>query len=59
MTKNLDIHLDTLTRELKVLIDKGCVKVYKGGFYSLTPEGMRELRMLKGEHHAPGVVNFK
>ena len=49
MPKDLDISLGAIARELKALVDKGCVKVYEGGFYSLTREGMRELKMLTGE----------
>jgi len=50
MSKDLDLRPDILARELKILKDKECVTVYKGGFYSLTPEGERELKQLKGEH---------
>jgi len=41
MSKDLDLRLDILAMELKILKDKECVTVYKGGFYSLTSEGER------------------
>jgi len=48
MSKDLDLRLDILAMELKILKDMECVTVYKGGFYSLTSEGERELKQLKG-----------
>ncbi|MFB0523108.1 MAG: hypothetical protein ACETV1_05025 [Candidatus Bathyarchaeia archaeon] len=50
MQAELNICPDTLVRELSVLAEKGCLNVYSGGLYSLTPEGRRELRMLRGEY---------
>jgi predicted transcriptional regulator len=50
MKKDLNLELDALARELKILIDKRCVLVYEGGLYTLTPEGERELKLLKGEY---------
>ena len=49
MTKDLNLHTDTLASELKILKDKGCIIVFSDGFYSLTQEGERELKQLKGE----------
>jgi len=53
MLKDLDLRPDILAMELKTLKDKECVAVYKGGFYSLTLEGERELKQLKGEYSIP------
>jgi len=53
MSKDLDLRLDILARELKALKDKECVTVYEGGFYSLTLEGEIELEQLKGEYGIP------
>jgi len=53
MSKDFDLRPDILAMELKTLKDKECVTVYKGGFYSLTSEGERELRQLKGEYSIP------
>jgi Mn-dependent DtxR family transcriptional regulator len=49
MTRDLNLHTDTLASELKVLKDKDCILVFSDGYYSLTQEGERELKMLKGE----------
>jgi Mn-dependent DtxR family transcriptional regulator len=49
MTRDLNLHTDTLAFELKILKEKGCIIVFSGGFYSLTQEGERELKQLKGE----------
>jgi len=53
LSHELDLRLDILARELKVLIDKGCLIAYEGGLFELTPEGKRELRQLKGEYGIP------
>jgi len=53
LSEKLNLRLDVLARELKVLIDKGCLIAYKGGIFELTPEGKRELRQLKGEYSSP------
>ena len=49
MTRDLNLHTDTLASELKALKDKECILVFSDGYYSLTQEGERELKMLKGE----------
>ena len=49
MTKDLNLHTDTLARELGILKEKGCIIVFSDGFYAITKEGERELKQLKGE----------
>ena len=49
MVEDLQVYSDDLAKELTFLIDKKCVNVYEGGFYSLTPEGLKELEQLKGK----------
>jgi len=50
IAKDLDLHSDDLAKELKVLVDQGCLVVYEGGYYSLTQKGLRELDELRGAH---------
>lgn len=50
IAKGLDLHSDDLARELKVLMDQGCLVAYEGGYYSLTQKGLRELDELRGSH---------
>jgi Mn-dependent DtxR family transcriptional regulator len=49
MTHDLNLYTDTLAAELKALKDRECILVFSNGYYSLTEEGERELKMLKGE----------
>ena len=48
IAKDLSLHSDDLAKELTILIDRGHLVVYEGGYYSLTQEGLRELDELRG-----------
>lgn len=50
IAKDLDLHSDDLAKELKALVDTGCLIVYEGGYYSLTEKGLKELDELRGSY---------
>mgnify|MGYP000103040099 CR=1 FL=1 len=47
MLNDLDLTPFDLAAELKALKDKGCIIIYEGARYSLTSEGIRELKQLE------------
>ena len=47
MLNDLDLAPFDLATELKALKDKGCIIIYEGARYSLTSEGIRELKQLE------------
>ena len=47
MLNDLDLAPFALAAELKALKDKGCIIIYEGARYSLTSEGVRELKQLE------------
>jgi len=48
IVKDLNLHSDTIAKELKTLIDQGFLVAYEGGYYSLTQEGVAEMNQLRG-----------